>query len=682
MEQARPHFHSQTQTALVYELLHQTVGNNAVSNELSKESQCLDPSIRGNMEAKFVNNFRNVSVHIGPRSSEVARHFQAQAFTVGRNIFLRKPSDLHNRFLLAHELTHVLQQKKANSSARVLHKNDRPNLEMEAQLNPESLHTPERISEAPLSIQRMPISSESTRDEKMNKLMAALIGGQSNVDTLAAELTDDEMSSLALGTRVELIAQISEGFIVGDEDEQTIIRLIATTPSAVSTGLLARLREHNSSLLKSLESSIDLDEYKQYHAILRTKFLDSLDSTAPEQMFEQAAHAKVYPWANPGPIESLWKTRFHYDEPEFTKTGKIRVSYWILTGPFGLQTHAEELDPFELIKVHFYADESEANAVEGQTTFMPAINLLALYNKQFKQEIGTAIDVSLLFAGGVGIFTARTKIGKAISALDALLGASDLAVMEFRSRISKIPGGPDFLGIWDTVSLMISVYGIGRVIAEVPGALVKLKNSFQALKRNAGSQLDGASGAKLEDAMLEIDQELQKAQSKSAIGNEIPLEGKSSQSAIDSGRDPQQVFPAEESLSGNLSAHSVAKFEKHKEILKVTESANPVVESLKKNGSLPPEYITKGEAAVRGWKPGKALGNHVPGGQIGGDIFRNDKGLLPMSSGRVWREADIGLVNSMSRKKQPGYRLLYSNDGLLYITTEHYTSFDHIGQWK
>ena len=54
----------------------------------------------------------------------------------------------------------------------------------------------------------------------------------------------------------------------------------------------------------------------------------------------------------------------------------------------------------------------------------------------------------------------------------------------------------------------------------------------------------------------------------------------------------------------------------------------------------------------------------------------------PSSDGRVWFEADVGISNQISRNKQPGTRLLYSNDGLLFITTDHYKSFKEIGKWK
>lgn len=67
---------------------------------------------------------------------------------------------------------------------------------------------------------------------------------------------------------------------------------------------------------------------------------------------------------------------------------------------------------------------------------------------------------------------------------------------------------------------------------------------------------------------------------------------------------------------------------------------------------------------------------------MGGDVFQNTTNVLPSSAGRTWYDADIDISNTMSRSKQPGTRLLYSNDGLLYITTDHYDSVAPIGKWK
>jgi len=128
-------------------------------------------------------------------------------------------------------------------------------------------------------------------------------------------------------------------------------------------------------------------------------------------------------------------------------------------------------------------------------------------------------------------------------------------------------------------------------------------------------------------------------------------------------------------------ADNVVNYEKYKDILSTTEKANPLVNSLKQTGSLPSNYLDHNSAKLAGWKSGKALENYVPGGQIGGGIYKNTSKILPEIPGRIWREADVGLVGTMSRAKQPGTRLLYSSDGLLYITNDHYKTVHFIGTY-
>ncbi|WP_437840095.1 RHS repeat-associated core domain-containing protein [Sorangium sp. So ce1153] len=129
-------------------------------------------------------------------------------------------------------------------------------------------------------------------------------------------------------------------------------------------------------------------------------------------------------------------------------------------------------------------------------------------------------------------------------------------------------------------------------------------------------------------------------------------------------------------------AHGAAQFAKLKDALRTAEAANPLIESLRTTGKLPSNYLTKAQAAAAGWQAGKPVGTHIPGGQIGGDVFQNTTGVLPSAPGRTWYEADVGLSSTISRSKQPGTRLLYSSDGLLYVTADHYETVHLIGTWK
>ena len=93
-------------------------------------------------------------------------------------------------------------------------------------------------------------------------------------------------------------------------------------------------------------------------------------------------------------------------------------------------------------------------------------------------------------------------------------------------------------------------------------------------------------------------------------------------------------------------------------------------------GHLPDNYITKDEAEDAGWKTeGLDLDEACPGMSIGGDRFGNREGLLPNAKGRVWYECDIDYNGGRSRGPK---RIVYSNDGLIYYTQDHYESFEQL----
>lgn len=88
-------------------------------------------------------------------------------------------------------------------------------------------------------------------------------------------------------------------------------------------------------------------------------------------------------------------------------------------------------------------------------------------------------------------------------------------------------------------------------------------------------------------------------------------------------------------------------------------------------GCLPNNFITKNEARDLGWEGG-GLEDYAPGMCIGGDRFGNYEGLLPDAPGRTWTECDIGTLGKSSRGAK---RIVFSNDGLIYYTDDHYESF-------
>lgn len=94
------------------------------------------------------------------------------------------------------------------------------------------------------------------------------------------------------------------------------------------------------------------------------------------------------------------------------------------------------------------------------------------------------------------------------------------------------------------------------------------------------------------------------------------------------------------------------------------------------HGVLPDSYISEAEAEAQGWK--KWFGNLsevLPGKMIGGKIYRNRDHRLPESDGRIWHEANFDYISGYRNN----CRMLYSNDGLLFVTYDHYTTFFEIG---
>lgn len=88
-------------------------------------------------------------------------------------------------------------------------------------------------------------------------------------------------------------------------------------------------------------------------------------------------------------------------------------------------------------------------------------------------------------------------------------------------------------------------------------------------------------------------------------------------------------------------------------------------------GMLPGNFITKDQARKLGWEGG-GLEPYAPGKCIGGDRFGNYEGLLPTAPGRTWTECDIDTLGANSRGAK---RIVFSNDGLIYYTDDHYESF-------
>lgn len=108
------------------------------------------------------------------------------------------------------------------------------------------------------------------------------------------------------------------------------------------------------------------------------------------------------------------------------------------------------------------------------------------------------------------------------------------------------------------------------------------------------------------------------------------------------------------------------------------EAAGPIIEPqaiadyIFRHGRLPDNFITKAQAQALGWDSSKNdVSDVAPGKSIGGDRFGNYEGLLPDKKGRSWYEADCYYTTG----NRNACRILYSSDGLVYYTDDHYETF-------
>ena len=92
-------------------------------------------------------------------------------------------------------------------------------------------------------------------------------------------------------------------------------------------------------------------------------------------------------------------------------------------------------------------------------------------------------------------------------------------------------------------------------------------------------------------------------------------------------------------------------------------------------GKLPKNFISKKDAEEQGFRFGEGdFGEAFPGMSVGGSRFGNYEGQLPEKAGRRYYECDIDYQGGRRNAK----RLVYSNDGLIFYTDDHYKSFTQL----
>lgn len=136
------------------------------------------------------------------------------------------------------------------------------------------------------------------------------------------------------------------------------------------------------------------------------------------------------------------------------------------------------------------------------------------------------------------------------------------------------------------------------------------------------------------------------------------------------------LLPAKSAVRKEVTAGAETQAAETQDILKENgsyTSRDEVALYLHLYGRLPDNFITKKEAEELGWDSSSGnLWDVAYGKSIGGSRFGNYEGMLPKKNGRQYYECDVEYQGGYRN----GKRLVYSNDGLIYYTEDHYQSFE------
>jgi guanyl-specific ribonuclease Sa len=189
-----------------------------------------------------------------------------------------------------------------------------------------------------------------------------------------------------------------------------------------------------------------------------------------------------------------------------------------------------------------------------------------------------------------------------------------------------------------------------------------------------GSKGNEASDAESQETVVESDTEVEDSSSKAPVKADAQSEDED-ELVTEEAAEAQEEY-AEPVDTAQVEAEAEAETN-----LALSEdgsytSKDEVAWYLHTYGHLPPNYITKNEAEDAGWKTqGLSLAEACPGMSIGGGRFGNREKSLPIAQGRQYYECDIDYNGERSRNAK---RLVYSNDGLIFYTEDHYKTFEQL----
>jgi hypothetical protein len=511
----------------------------SVDQVLASPGRPLEAALRQDMEQRFGYDFSRVRVHAGAAAEQSARDVDAHAYTVGQSIVFDAgrfaPGTHEGRRLLAHELTHVVQQTGGS-----------PVISREANIQRDSSEAspfpePKDLVKAHLGDLVM---------KKYTRIAKRLVQIVATHPQPARYLQDffayanEEISGAEDNIGAEMVEGLTEGqldALAATEEGRYALTLIY---KAIITG--------------------DASDYERKHANLVLFAKARLDS--PDKFAELTTHQRDGRKTRIFPVRFMRVTGGDYAPPEVTlrPDGMLRVKY-----PLQSKTPMFAQDIRTLGDVFGAGDLVNVNQVVGirdyesggTVQYLPALALIDYANRATESTGGKIIEVSAIaatfgFGGGLvaggraaagelaaaritytAIWGARIKKGMQIlDTVANVVGIAAFIINEQREWISKKLGAPGrfLVHCADVASSAVAIYGFARLAQG--GA--KMMNDFRKASKAARAEAKSLREAKklsAEEAGIIDDLDVQVAKVADDVDNAAATQARDAPSTTKSG---------------------------------------------------------------------------------------------------------------------------------------------------
>jgi hypothetical protein len=328
-----------------------------------------------------------------------------------------------------------------------------------------------------------------------------------NADDLAAKMPDEDMGRLSVNERVQMlnnivgeswteylasfstipvinpksILDIQNLTVNLERDEQTVLRLLYTTPDEHMEGLMKALGQGSGDLYERIQSAVDGSNFQALHDNFKKKGNEHIDKMTPEEQAKEKQRLQnMQDKGHTDPNALKWDdysilglvvfdSGYEYDV-SWTKDGLIQIDYeskdWKdVYLPLEFRPLASTLKhkpqkraplkPMDWIAVHAMDDDPELGLVKGEVTVIPAINLFRFESKQTMGHVWEAVDIISLVLSLGELSAAVGMLKWLLAATDVVLTAGSMITRTFGNKLPK-----SWVEGWQEISGVVSTFQI------------------------------------------------------------------------------------------------------------------------------------------------------------------------------------------------------------------------------